>query len=115
VVADVSFISLAKALPPALGCAAPVFDCLALVKPQFELGRERVGKGGVVRSPADRRAALVAVGELARDRLGLSVLGFASSGLPGPAGNRESFIWIAEPGRERAVEDVQAAAREVEG
>jgi 23S rRNA (cytidine1920-2'-O)/16S rRNA (cytidine1409-2'-O)-methyltransferase len=114
VVADVSFISLAKALPPPLRCAAPVFDCLALVKPQFELGRERVGKGGVVRSPDDRRAALVAVGELVRDRLGLSVLGFASSGLPGPAGNQESFVWIAEPGRVGAVGDVDAAAREVE-
>jgi 23S rRNA (cytidine1920-2'-O)/16S rRNA (cytidine1409-2'-O)-methyltransferase len=114
VVADVSFISLAKALPAVLACAAPAFDCLALVKPQFELGRERVGKGGVVRSADDRRAALVSVGELARDRLGLSVLGFASSGLPGPAGNRESFAWIAEPGRDGAVADVEAAAREVE-
>jgi 23S rRNA (cytidine1920-2'-O)/16S rRNA (cytidine1409-2'-O)-methyltransferase len=110
----VSFISLGKALPAALRCAAPRFDCLAMVKPQFELGRERVGKGGVVRSAEDRRAALVAVGELARDRLGLSVLGFASSGLPGPAGNRESFIWIAEPGREAALDDVDAAARRAE-
>ena len=114
IVADVSFISLEKALPPALACAAPRFDCLALVKPQFELGRERVGKGGVVRSPGDRRAALVGVGELVRERLGLSLLGFASSGLPGPAGNRESFAWIAEPGREGAVDDVEAAARRVE-
>lgn len=114
VVVDVSFISLAKALPAALACTAPAFDCLALVKPQFELGRERVGRGGVVRSADDRRAALVSVGELARDELGLSVLGFASSGLPGPAGNRESFAWLAEPGREGAVRDVVAAAREVE-
>ena len=68
VVADVSFISLAKVLPPVLACAAPRFDCLALVKPQFELGRGRVGKGGVVRSADDRRAALVAVGALARER-----------------------------------------------
>jgi 23S rRNA (cytidine1920-2'-O)/16S rRNA (cytidine1409-2'-O)-methyltransferase len=114
VVADVAFISLAKALPPALACAAASFDCLALVKPQFELGRERVGKGGVVRAPDDRRAALIAVGELARDRLGLSVLGFASSGLPGPAGNRESFVWIAEPGRDGAAGDLEAAARTAE-
>jgi 23S rRNA (cytidine1920-2'-O)/16S rRNA (cytidine1409-2'-O)-methyltransferase len=56
----------------------------------------------------------VSVGELARDELGLSVLGFASSGLPGPAGNRESFAWIAEAGRDGAVRDVEAAAREVE-
>ena len=114
VVADVSFISLAKVLPAVLDCAAPRFDCLALVKPQFELGRERVGKGGVVRSGEDRRAALVAVGELARERLGLAVLGFTSSGLPGPAGNRESFIWIAEPGRAQAVDELEVAARGAE-
>jgi 23S rRNA (cytidine1920-2'-O)/16S rRNA (cytidine1409-2'-O)-methyltransferase len=114
VVADLSFISLAKALPAVLRCAADTFDCLALVKPQFEVGREKVGKGGVVRDPAERRAALVAVGEMARDGLGLSVLVYASSQLPGPAGNRESFIWIAEPGRTGAVEDLEAAARRVE-
>ncbi len=85
-----------------------------MVKPQFEVGRERVGRGGVVRDAADRRAALVAVGAFARDELGLSVLGYASSGLPGPAGNEESFCWIAEPGREGAVEDLEAAARRVE-
>jgi 23S rRNA (cytidine1920-2'-O)/16S rRNA (cytidine1409-2'-O)-methyltransferase len=111
IVADVSFISLAKVLPAVLACAAPRFDCLALVKPQFELGREHVGKGGVVRSADDRRTALVSVARLARDRLGMSVLGFASSGLPGPAGNRESFVWIAEPGREGALAELEAAAR----
>ncbi len=114
VVADVSFISLAKVLPAVLACAADRFDCLALVKPQFEVGREQVGKGGVVRSGDDRRAALVAVGGLAREELGLSVLGYASSELPGPAGNRESFVWIAEPGRAGAHTDIEAAAREVE-
>jgi 23S rRNA (cytidine1920-2'-O)/16S rRNA (cytidine1409-2'-O)-methyltransferase len=112
-VADVSFISLRKVLPAVLACAAPRFDCLALVKPQFELGRELVGKGGVVRSGPDRRRALVAVGELAH-RLGFAVLGFASSGLPGPAGNRESFVWVAEGGRRGDVDDRDAAAREVE-
>ena len=110
---DVSFISLAKVLEPVLGAAAPRFDCLALVKPQFEAGRERVGKGGVVRDAAVRREALVGVGEAAR-ALGHSVLGFASSGLPGPAGNRESFAWIAEAGRSGALEDIEAAARVVE-
>jgi 23S rRNA (cytidine1920-2'-O)/16S rRNA (cytidine1409-2'-O)-methyltransferase len=114
VVVDVSFIALAKVLPAALACCAPRFDCLALVKPQFEVGRERVGKGGVVRSADDRRAALVGAGELARERLGLSVLGYASSGLPGPAGNRESFVWIAERGRDGDVEDLAAAARRAE-
>ncbi len=100
IVIDVSFISLAKVLPAVLACAAERFDCLALVKPQFEVGRARVGKGGVVRSADDRRAALVRVGELARG-LGCSVVDFVSSGLSGPAGNRESFAWIT-PGRRPA-------------
>ena len=110
---DVSFISLAKVLPAVLACAAPRFDCLALVKPQFEVGPERVGKGGVVRSADDRRGALVTVGSHVRE-IGFSVLGYASSGLPGPAGNRETFVWIAEPGREGAVDDVERAARGAE-
>ena len=114
VVADVSFISLTKVLGPVLGAAAPEFDCLALVKPQFEVGRGRVGKGGVVREPEARRGALVEVGRFAREELGLSVLAYASSGLPGPAGNEESFIRIAEPGRGGAVEDLEAAARRAE-
>ena len=114
IVVDVSFISLIKVLPAVLACAAQRFDCLALVKPQFELGRARVGKGGVVRSQDDRREALVAVGEDARGRLGVAVLGYASSGLPGPAGNRESFVWLAEAGRTGALGDLDAAARRAE-
>jgi 23S rRNA (cytidine1920-2'-O)/16S rRNA (cytidine1409-2'-O)-methyltransferase len=114
VVLDVSFISLAKVLPAVLGCVAPGYDVLAMVKPQFEAGRGNVGKGGVVRDPAQRRAALVAVARCAHG-LGASVLGFASSGLPGPKGNRESFVWLAEAGRPGDVgEDLDAAAREVE-
>ncbi|MGI8944636.1 MAG: TlyA family RNA methyltransferase [Thermoleophilaceae bacterium] len=113
-VADLSFISLGKVLPAALSCAAPRFDCLALVKPQFELGREEVGKGGVVRGADRRRSALVAVGESVRDELGAVVLGYASSGLPGPAGNRESFIWVAEAGRAGAAENLDLAARRAE-
>ena len=113
-VADLSFISLGKVLSAVVACAAPAFDLLALVKPQFELGRERVGKGGVVRAAPDRREALVAVGRIATDDLGLAVLGYASSGLPGPAGNRESFVWIAEAGRVGAVQDLEAAARSAE-
>jgi 23S rRNA (cytidine1920-2'-O)/16S rRNA (cytidine1409-2'-O)-methyltransferase len=111
-VIDVSFISVAKVLEAVLGCAADVFDCLAMVKPQFEVGREGVGKGGVVRDAALRRGALVSVGEAARE-LGASVLGYASSGLPGPKGNLESFVWLAE-GARGGVEDLEAAAREVE-
>ena len=113
IVADLSFISLAKVLPRLIAAAAPAWDCLALVKPQFEVGRERVGKGGVVRSADDRRAALVAIGKWAADQ-GHAVLGYASSGLPGPAGNLETFVWLAEAGREEPVESIEAAARRVE-
>jgi 23S rRNA (cytidine1920-2'-O)/16S rRNA (cytidine1409-2'-O)-methyltransferase len=114
IVADVSFISLTKVLPAVVSAAAPRFDLLAMVKPQFEVGRDRVARGGVVRSPDDRRSALVAVGRHAVDELSASVMGYAASGLPGPAGNRESFVWIAEAGREGAVKDLEKAAREVE-
>jgi len=113
VVADVSFISLVKVLPAILACTAERFDALVLVKPQFEVGRGRIGKGGVVRDPALRRAAIVSVAESARAD-GAAVLGFASSGLPGPAGNRETFAWLAENGRPGGVENLDAAAREVE-
>ncbi len=113
-VADVSFISLTKVLPAALACMAPRYDALALVKPQFEAGRGNVGKGGVVRDPAQRRAALVAVAHRARE-LGACVLGFASSQLPGPKGNRETFVWLAEAGRQGGVgDDLDGAARAVE-
>jgi 23S rRNA (cytidine1920-2'-O)/16S rRNA (cytidine1409-2'-O)-methyltransferase len=97
IVIDVSFISLAKVLPAVLGAAADRYDCLAMVKPQFEVGRERVGKGGVVRDPAHRREAIAAVADAARG-LGAAVRGFAPSGLPGPAGNRETFAWLASEG-----------------
>lgn len=112
-VADVSFISLTKVLPAVLATMDERFDGLAMVKPQFEVGRERVGKGGVVRDAADRRAALVAVGEAAR-ALGASVLGFVSSGLPGPKGNKETFVRLAEGGRAGALDELDSAAREVE-
>ncbi len=97
---DVSFISVVKVLAAVLACAAEQFDCLALVKPQFEVGREGVGKGGVVRDASLRRGALVAVGAAVQE-LGFSLAGYASSGLPGPKGNLETFAWIAEPGRAR--------------
>ena len=102
-VADLSFISLTKVLPALLGVVAATFDALVMVKPQFEVGRERIGKGGVVRAAADRRAALVTVAEVAR-ALGAAVLGFASSGLPGPKGNRETFLHLAEAGRAGALD-----------
>lgn len=109
---DVSFIGLSKVLPAVAACAASTFDMLALVKPQFELGRGRVGRGGVVRSADDRLEALVGVGEVALS-LGLSVLGYCGSGLPGPAGNLESFLWCAEATR-GGTDDLVAAARAAE-
>jgi 23S rRNA (cytidine1920-2'-O)/16S rRNA (cytidine1409-2'-O)-methyltransferase len=112
VTVDVSFIGLRKVLPALVACAAPHFDLLALVKPQFELGPERVGKGGVVRAGTDRLDALVSVGEAAVE-LGLSVQDYCSSGLPGPAGNRESFIWCTEAARS-GVSDLARAARRAE-
>ena len=93
IVADVSFISLKKILPAVLECAARGFDCLAMVKPQFEVGRENVGKG-VVRDPALRREAIDGVANFARE-LGYDIRGEAESGLPGPKGNLETFLWIA--------------------
>jgi 23S rRNA (cytidine1920-2'-O)/16S rRNA (cytidine1409-2'-O)-methyltransferase len=113
IVADVSFISLTKVLAAVLACAAERFDALVMVKPQFEVGRDRIGKGGVVRDPALRRGAIVAVAEAARAD-GASVLGFASSGLPGPAGNLETFAHLAEGGRAGALQDLEAAVLEVE-
>jgi 23S rRNA (cytidine1920-2'-O)/16S rRNA (cytidine1409-2'-O)-methyltransferase len=107
---DVSFISLAKVLPAVAACLAPGAGVLALVKPQFELGPRRV-KGGVVRSAEDRREAMVSVGRAAI-AAGLAVRGFVSSGLPGPKGNREAFMWCMLGGE--GTPDLEASAREVE-
>lgn len=106
---DVSFISLAKILPAVIGCLAMNGEILAMVKPQFELGRKRVGRG-VVRDVADRREAILAVVHATAD-LELPVRGFASSGLPGPKGNRETFMWCGGVGDE--VSDLEAAVAAV--
>jgi 23S rRNA (cytidine1920-2'-O)/16S rRNA (cytidine1409-2'-O)-methyltransferase len=107
---DVSFISLAMLIAPIVATAAEDFDLLGLVKPQFELGKEKVGKGGVVRDANDRREAIRQVAEVMRKE-GLVVRGVASSGLPGPKGNRETFIWASRSGEEI---DLDAAIEEVE-
>ncbi len=112
IVIDVSFISLEKVLPAVLACTGDRFDCLAMVKPQFEVGRGRVPKGGVVRDAALRREVLASVARCG-EALGASVRGFASSGLPGPKGNRETFVWLAE-GDRGGVEDLEQAVLEVE-
>jgi 23S rRNA (cytidine1920-2'-O)/16S rRNA (cytidine1409-2'-O)-methyltransferase len=94
---DVSFIGLAKALPPALACAAPGWRALVLVKPQFEAGPAEVGKGGVVRDPAVRERVLREIVEQVPSWGGRAV-GTCESGLPGPKGNRESFVYFVAAG-----------------
>ncbi|MEH3055018.1 MAG: TlyA family RNA methyltransferase [Patulibacter minatonensis] len=101
VVADVSFISLTKVLPAVARCVAPRFDALLMVKPQFEVGKDRVGKNGVVREPELRREAVASVARAAVD-LGWAVAGVAPAGLPGPKGNRETFLHLVEGGRDGA-------------
>ncbi|WP_372789370.1 TlyA family RNA methyltransferase [Paraconexibacter sp.] len=113
VVCDVSFISLTKVLPAVLACVTRPFDVLAMIKPQFEVGRDRLGKGGVVREAADRRQALLDVARAAQVA-GAAVMAFASSGLPGPKGNQETFVHLAEAARPAAIDDLESAAREIE-
>lgn len=92
IVTDVSFISLAKALPAALALAAPGADLVALVKPQFEVGPARVGKGGVVADPAARAEALAGV-EAFLEASGWAVQATADSPITGGDGNREFLVW----------------------
>jgi len=112
ITADLSFISLTKVLPALIDCAAESFDAVVMVKPQFEVGRDRVGRGGVVRDPQLRKESVAVVAEFARERCGTAVIGFASSGLPGPKGNQESFIHLAETTREGALTSLGAALDE---
>jgi 23S rRNA (cytidine1920-2'-O)/16S rRNA (cytidine1409-2'-O)-methyltransferase len=93
VVSDLSFISLGTVLPALVGCAAPDADFVLLVKPQFEVGKGRVGPGGVVREPALRAQAVAGVAAAAAGH-GLGVVGVTASPLPGPAGNVEYFLWL---------------------
>jgi len=93
VTADLSFISLTQVLPALAGCAAADADFVLLVKPQFEVGKGRVGAGGVVRDSALRAEAVAAVAGSAL-ALGLGVRGVTASPLPGPSGNVEYFLWL---------------------
>jgi len=96
-VADLSFISLPIVLPALSACTEPAGDLLPMVKPQFEVGRERLGAGGVVRDRAHRADAVVRVaGEAAR--LGWAPRGATASRLPGPSGNVEFFLWLRRTG-----------------
>ncbi|ASW54731.1 TlyA family RNA methyltransferase [Plantactinospora sp. KBS50] len=107
-VADLSFISLRLVLPALAACTVPDGDLALMVKPQFEVGRERVGAGGVVRDPGLRAEAVLDVAAAAAD-LGLGLAGVVASPLPGPSGNVEFFVWLrrgapaADPDRVRAV------------
>jgi 23S rRNA (cytidine1920-2'-O)/16S rRNA (cytidine1409-2'-O)-methyltransferase len=93
VTCDVSFISLRTALPPALALARPGWEALVLVKPQFEAGREEVGRGGVIRDPEVHRRVLREVAESAL-AWPAETVGVVDSGLPGPKGNREFFLHL---------------------
>lgn len=95
---DLSFISLTKVLEPLLPFAAPAARWVCLVKPQFEVGRARVGKGGIVRDPAARRDAVVQVRSCA-EALGLEALGDVESPLPGQKGNIERLLLLRGSGR----------------
>jgi 23S rRNA (cytidine1920-2'-O)/16S rRNA (cytidine1409-2'-O)-methyltransferase len=110
VVADVSFISLRLALPPTLEKLRVDGDLVALVKPQFEAGREAVGKGGLVRDPEARADAVVAV---ARDLAarGLGVIAIAPSAITGREGNREIFVHARKGADGLPAEALAAAAR----
>lgn len=111
VVADLSFISLALVLPALVATAAPGAELLIMVKPQFEVGRHQVGTGGVVRDPALRAEAVVAVVEVAHG-LGRRLIATTASPLPGPSGNVEYFVLLAPgpPGTAEQVRDEVARA-----
>jgi 23S rRNA (cytidine1920-2'-O)/16S rRNA (cytidine1409-2'-O)-methyltransferase len=113
-VADLSFISLRLVLPALASCTAVDGDLLPMVKPQFEVGRDRVGSGGVVRDPALRAEAVLDVAAAA-GAFGLGVAGVAVSPLPGPSGNVEFFLWLrrgappADPAAVHALTEVGAS------
>jgi 23S rRNA (cytidine1920-2'-O)/16S rRNA (cytidine1409-2'-O)-methyltransferase len=114
VTCDVSFVSLRKALPAALGLAAPGWEAVVLVKPQFEAGRAEVGRGGVVRDRAVHRRVLLEVAEAALG-WGASTRGVVDSGLPGPKGNREFFLHLADDRRPTLPDDLDARVDDAVG
>jgi 23S rRNA (cytidine1920-2'-O)/16S rRNA (cytidine1409-2'-O)-methyltransferase len=109
VVADLSFISLRLVLPALVSVTAAEADLVPMVKPQFEVGRDALGPGGVVRDPAQRAAAVAGVARSAYADTGLGVRGVVASPLPGPAGNVEYFLWLRR-GAAPLDEDALAAA-----
>lgn len=108
VVADLSFISLSLVLPALAAVSRPNADFVLMVKPQFEVGREKLGAGGVVRDPELRKAAVLEVAESAYD-VGLGTMGITASPLPGPAGNVEYFLWLRRGAPEINIADLERA------
>jgi 23S rRNA (cytidine1920-2'-O)/16S rRNA (cytidine1409-2'-O)-methyltransferase len=108
VVADLSFISLRLVLPALTGCAGEDADLLPMVKPQFEVGRERLGAGGVVRDRGHRADAVLEVASAAAS-LGWGTAGVVASPLPGPAGNVEFFLWLRRDAGPPDEEDIRRA------
>ncbi|MEU3083297.1 TlyA family RNA methyltransferase [Streptomyces albidoflavus] len=111
VVGDLSFIPLGLVLPALVACTRPDADLVLMVKPQFEVGRERLGSGGVVRSTQLRAEAVRTVAGHASG-LGLGVLGVTASPLPGPSGNVEYFLWLRAGAPALDPADVDRAVRE---
>ncbi|MGW3457700.1 TlyA family RNA methyltransferase [Streptomyces albidoflavus] len=111
VVGDLSFIPLGLVLPALVACTRPDADLVLMVKPQFEVGRERLGSGGVVRSTQLRAEAVRTVAGHAAG-LGLGVLGVTASPLPGPSGNVEYFLWLRAGAPALDPADVDRAVRE---
>jgi 23S rRNA (cytidine1920-2'-O)/16S rRNA (cytidine1409-2'-O)-methyltransferase len=111
VVADLSFISLRLVLPALTACARPDADLLPMVKPQFEVGRDRLGAGGVVRDPEHRVQAVLEVGRAAAS-LGWGTAGVVASPLPGPAGNVEFFLWLRQDAGPPQEDDIRRAVAE---
>ncbi|MDX6330035.1 MAG: rRNA (cytidine1920-2-O)/16S rRNA (cytidine1409-2-O)-methyltransferase [Streptomycetaceae bacterium] len=111
VVGDLSFIPLGLVLPALVRCAAPEADLVLMVKPQFEVGKDRLGSGGVVRSTQLRAETVRHVAEQAAG-LGLGVLGVTASPLPGPSGNVEYFLWLRAGAPELDPADIDRAVAE---
>lgn len=95
VVADLSFISLTTVLPALIDISGESADYVLMIKPQFEVGKERLGAKGVVSSPQLRAEAVLTVARFAQES-GLEVRGVEASPLPGPSGNVEYFVWLAK-------------------
>ena len=108
IVADLSFISLTLVLPALVSVAKTSTDYLVMVKPQFEVGKERLGAGGVVRDPQLRKHAVQEVADVAYD-MGLGCEGVVASSLPGPSGNVEYFLWLKKGVKELAESDLDKA------